>query len=495
MGQEKSEIKMPRIYPIEKTRNIGIIAHIDAGKTTTTERILYYTGMSHKIGEVHEGTTITDWMPQERERGITITAAAVTCFWTQSYKKQAETKEERIKGEYKINIIDTPGHVDFTAEVERSLRVLDGAIVVFDGVQGVEAQSETVWHQADKYKVPRLCFINKLDRMGASFENSLKSIHNRLTKNAVPVTIPIGLEENFKGVIDLISMKAVYFEGEKGEMVKYEEIPNELKNYAEEYRTFMLEKLAESDEEFMMVVNSGTKEKDLKHMSKYSKQFNVEIVDISEDLSQIAIQGPKSQEILENFLKINLDIPYYHFIKKDNFIISRTGYTPEDGFEIYVSSSEILEITKSLLKYELVKMAGLGARDTLRLEAGYCLYSNDINEEIDPISAKLKWAIYFDKEFLGKEKLLEIIKNGNEFTRIGFISIENTIPRRGNEIYIDSNKVGYVTSGTFSPSLNKGIGMGYIKKEFSEAGNEILINSKKYKIVKLPFVRGSLKRQ
>jgi len=251
VGEEKEKIKMPRIYPIEKTRNIGIIAHIDAGKTTTTERILYYTGMSHKIGEVHEGTTVTDWMPQERERGITITAAAVTCFWTQSYKKQAETREERIKGEYKINIIDTPGHVDFTAEVERSLRILDGAIVVFDGVQGVEAQSETVWHQADKYKVPRLCFINKLDRMGASFENSLKSIHNRLSKNAVPVTIPIGLEENFKGVIDLITMKAVYFEGDKGEIVKYEEIPNDLKNYAEEYRNFMLEKLAEADEEFM----------------------------------------------------------------------------------------------------------------------------------------------------------------------------------------------------------------------------------------------------
>jgi elongation factor G len=250
-GAEKRKSKMPRLYPIEKTRNIGIIAHIDAGKTTTTERILYYTGMSHKIGEVHEGTTVTDWMPQERERGITITAAAVTCFWTQSYKKQAETREERIKGEYKINIIDTPGHVDFTAEVERSLRVLDGAIVVFDGVQGVEAQSETVWHQADKYKVPRLCFINKLDRMGASFENSLKSIHNRLSKNAVPVTIPIGLEENFKGVIDLITMKAVYFEGDKGEIVKYEEIPSDLKNYAEEYRNFMLEKLAEADEEFM----------------------------------------------------------------------------------------------------------------------------------------------------------------------------------------------------------------------------------------------------
>jgi elongation factor G len=242
---------MPRLYPIEKTRNIGIIAHIDAGKTTITERILYYTGISYKIGEVHEGTTVTDWMPQERERGITITSAAVTCFWTQSYKKQAETREERIKGEYKINIIDTPGHVDFTAEVERSLRVLDGAVVVFDGVQGVEAQSETVWRQADKYKVPRICFINKLDRMGASFEDSLKSIHERLTKNAAALTIPIGLEENFKGVIDLIRMKAVYFEGDKGDTLKIEEIPSELKEEAEKWRNIMLEKLAESDEEFL----------------------------------------------------------------------------------------------------------------------------------------------------------------------------------------------------------------------------------------------------
>jgi elongation factor G len=242
---------MARTYPIEKTRNIGIIAHIDAGKTTTTERILYYTGLSHKIGEVHEGTTVTDWMPQERERGITITAAAVTCFWTQSYLKEAETKEERISGEYKINIIDTPGHVDFTAEVERSLRVLDGAVVVFDGVQGVEAQSETVWHQADKYRVPRICFINKLDRMGASFEDSLKSINDRLTKNAVPVTIPIGREENFSGVIDLITMQAVYFEGEKGDRLVRKDIPENLLSEAQHYRKLMLEKLAESDEEFM----------------------------------------------------------------------------------------------------------------------------------------------------------------------------------------------------------------------------------------------------
>ncbi len=242
---------MARDYPIEKTRNIGIIAHIDAGKTTTTERVLYYTGISHKIGEVHEGTTVTDWMPQERERGITIVSAAITCFWSLSYKKQATTKEERQKGEYKINIIDTPGHVDFTAEVERSLRVLDGAIVVFDGVQGVEAQSETVWHQADKYRVPRLCFINKLDRMGADFEGSLKSIRERLSKNVAPINIPIGLEENFKGIIDLILMKEVYFEGEKGEIVTYKDIEPSRKEEAERWRTIMLEKLAESDEEFM----------------------------------------------------------------------------------------------------------------------------------------------------------------------------------------------------------------------------------------------------
>jgi elongation factor G len=251
VGEEKEKIKMPRIYPIEKTRNIGIIAHIDAGKTTTTERILYYTGISHKIGEVHEGTTITDWMPQERERGITITAAAVTCFWTQSYKKSVETKEDRIKGEYRINIIDTPGHVDFTAEVERSLRILDGAVVVFDGVQGVEAQSETVWHQADKYRVPRICFINKLDRLGANFEDCLKSIYERLTKDAVPVTLPIGQEENFQGVIDLIEMKAVYSEGEKGEIVVRKEIPNDLLEKANSYRKILLEKLAEADEEFL----------------------------------------------------------------------------------------------------------------------------------------------------------------------------------------------------------------------------------------------------
>ncbi|MDP3003929.1 MAG: GTP-binding protein, partial [Candidatus Azambacteria bacterium] len=200
-------------YPIEKVRNIGIIAHIDAGKTTVSERVLFYTGISHKIGEVHEGAAIMDWMEQERERGITITAAATTTFWTPSYDGAGANKDR----EYRINIIDTPGHIDFTAEVQRSLRVLDGAVVIFDGVAGVEPQSETVWHQADKYDVPRLCFINKLDRVGASFKKSLQSIRERLTLNAVPVNLPIGLEEKFEGIIDLIEEKIIHFLGEHGE--------------------------------------------------------------------------------------------------------------------------------------------------------------------------------------------------------------------------------------------------------------------------------------
>jgi len=198
---------MPREYPIEKTRDIGIIAHIDAGKTTVTERVLFYTGISHKIGEVHDGQAIMDWMEQERERGITITSAATTCFWVPG------GQERKKENEYRINIIDTPGHIDFTAEVQRSLRVLDGAVVVFDGVAGVEPQSETVWRQADKFKVPRICFINKLDRTGADFKKSLDSILEKLTPNAVTLQIPIGEEDKHEGIIDLLEMKALKFEG------------------------------------------------------------------------------------------------------------------------------------------------------------------------------------------------------------------------------------------------------------------------------------------
>src|SRR3989344_637702 len=244
---------MERDYPLERVRNIGIIAHIDAGKTTTTERVLFYTGVSHKIGEVHDGETTTDWMEQERERGITITSAAVTCFWTPTYVPAEVLTKAGAKNEFKhrFNIIDTPGHIDFTVEVKRSLRVLDGAVVVFDGVAGVEPQSETNWRYADEAKVPRICFINKLDRTGASFEHSYATILERLSKKAVRVQIPIGLEEKFEGVIDLLRMKAYYFEGEMGNQVKEKEIPENLKADAQKYHSELVEKIVETDEVIM----------------------------------------------------------------------------------------------------------------------------------------------------------------------------------------------------------------------------------------------------
>ncbi|MDQ5954542.1 MAG: elongation factor [Patescibacteria group bacterium] len=236
---------MERDYPLEKVRNFGIIAHIDAGKTTTTERVLFYTGVSHKIGEVHDGETTTDWMEQERERGITITSAAVTCFWTPTYDLTNKSLKHR------FNIIDTPGHIDFTVEVKRSLRVLDGAVVVFDGVAGVEPQSETNWRYADEANVPRICFINKLDRTGASFERSYQSILDRLSKKAVRVQLPIGLEDNFEGVVDLLRMKAYYFEGEMGNKVIEKEIPENLKADAAKYHNELIEKIVEQDDVLM----------------------------------------------------------------------------------------------------------------------------------------------------------------------------------------------------------------------------------------------------
>ncbi len=226
---------MPRSFPLEKTRNIGIMAHIDAGKTTTTERILYYTGRTHKIGEVHEGAAVMDWMEQEQERGITITSAATACEWNG----------------HRINIIDTPGHVDFTVEVERSLRVLDGAIAVFDAVAGVEPQSETVWRQADKYKVPRFAYINKMDRTGADFFNAVETMTDRLGANPLPIQLPIGSEGDFVGVVDLIEMKALVWKDELGTEFETEEIPADLKDKAEEYRTQLIEACADYDDELM----------------------------------------------------------------------------------------------------------------------------------------------------------------------------------------------------------------------------------------------------
>ncbi|MFA5842952.1 MAG: elongation factor G [Candidatus Gracilibacteria bacterium] len=224
---------------LTKLRNIGICAHIDAGKTTCSERVLFYTGKSHKIGEVHEGAAIMDWMEQEQERGITITSACTTCFWQPTHKMAPL---------HRINIIDTPGHVDFTVEVERSLRVLDGAVVVFDGSQGVEPQSETVWRQADKYNVPRIAFVNKMDKIGGDFYMSLDSIHSRLNKNAVAIQLPIGEENTFKGLIDLLTKKAYTFEGKNGEIVKEIPIPEDMVAKVEDYRHTLVERIAETDE-------------------------------------------------------------------------------------------------------------------------------------------------------------------------------------------------------------------------------------------------------
>ncbi|MBI5071752.1 elongation factor G [Candidatus Falkowbacteria bacterium] len=226
---------MPREYSLEQTRNIGIIAHIDAGKTTVSERVLYYTGKKHKIGEVHEGAAEMDWMEQERERGITITAAATTCFWK----------------DVRINLIDTPGHIDFTVEVKRSLRVLDGAVVIFDGVAGVEPQSETNWRYADGYNVPRMCFINKLDRTGADFYKDVQSIHDRLTKSAYPLQLPIGTEANFRGIVDLFTRKAYIYHDEMGKDISEEEAPADLKDKVEEYRAKLIEAIVENDENLM----------------------------------------------------------------------------------------------------------------------------------------------------------------------------------------------------------------------------------------------------
>ncbi|EAQ63280.1 translation elongation factor G, partial [Marinomonas sp. MED121] len=234
---------MARTTPINRYRNIGICAHVDAGKTTTTERVLFYTGLSHKIGEVHDGAATMDWMEQEQERGITITSAATTCFWG-GMSQQFD--------QHRVNIIDTPGHVDFTIEVERSLRVLDGAVVVLCGSSGVQPQTETVWRQANKYEVPRLVFVNKMDRVGANYFNVVEQLEERLGANAVPININIGSEDDFKGVIDLILMKAVMWnEADQGMTFNYEEIPADLLDTAEEWREKLVEAAAEANDELM----------------------------------------------------------------------------------------------------------------------------------------------------------------------------------------------------------------------------------------------------
>jgi elongation factor G len=315
---------MARDYPLEKVRNIGIIAHIDAGKTTTTERILYYTGVSHKIGEVHEGEATMDWMEQERERGITITSAATTAFWNPTYMPKGDDSRK-----CRINIIDTPGHVDFTAEVERSLKVLDGGVVVFDGVAGVEPQSETVWRQADKYKVPRICFINKIDRMGASFEKAYASILDRLNKNAIRVQIPMGEDDVHQGVIDLLRMKAYKFEGDMGNNIIEMEIPEEFTEAAKKYRAETVEKIVERDEAMMDKYLNGEEIAldDIKRILREAV-LKVELIPV---YCGSALRNKGVQLVLDgvvDYLPTPLDVPPVH------------GIDPNTGEEITRASSD-----------------------------------------------------------------------------------------------------------------------------------------------------------
>ncbi len=371
---------MPREYSLNDTRNIGIIAHIDAGKTTVTERVLFYTGKKHKIGEVHEGEAEMDWMEQEQERGITITSAATTCFW----------------GGKRINIIDTPGHVDFTAEVERSLRVLDGGAVIFDGVAGVEPQSETVWHQADKYEVPRICFINKLDRTGADFYKDIDSIHNRLTKKAIPVQLPIGEEDKFEGLVDLLKMKAFIYKDDLGKEIEETEIPEALKEKAEKYHSELVEKIVENDEELMTAYLDGKKPsvEDLKRVLRKATIAN-EMIPV---LCGTALKNKGVQLLLDaiiDYLPSPLDVPAIegHDVKDEEKIIERKADDSEPfsalAFKIatdpFVGKLSFFRIYSGILKsgsYVLNTVSGKKERigRILRMHANH-------REDVDEVYA------------------------------------------------------------------------------------------------------------
>ncbi len=344
---------MNRDYPLEKVRNFGIVAHVDAGKTTTSERVLYYTGSQHKIGEVHEGETTTDWMEQERERGITITAAAITCFWTRTN----EPDKKDLSKKYRFNVIDTPGHIDFTAEVKRSMRVLDGAIVVFDGVAGVEPQSETNWRYADEAGVPRVCFINKLDRTGASFEDSYKSILERLSKKAVRAQIPMGAEGDFEGVVDLLSMKAFTFAGGMGEEVIEGEVPEKYLEDAKKYRAEFVERIVEHDEEQMNAFFEGN-EPSLEELKKTLRKAVI-ANEIFPVYTGSALKNKGVQLVLDavvDYLPSPLDLPPVK------------GLNPKTGEEIERSADDAQPFTA--LAFKLQTDPFVGALTFFRVYAG-----------------------------------------------------------------------------------------------------------------------------
>jgi len=344
---------MNRDYPLEKVRNFGIVAHVDAGKTTTSERVLYYTGSQHKIGEVHEGETTTDWMEQERERGITITAAAITCFWS----KTNETDKKDASKKFRFNVIDTPGHIDFTAEVKRSMRVLDGAVVVFDGVAGVEPQSETNWRYADEANVPRICFINKLDRTGASFEDSYKSILDRLSKKAVRMQIPIGAEGDFEGVVDLLEMKSYTFAGKMGDEVIPGEVPANLMEEAKERRAELIERIVEHDDAMMSAYFEGN-EPSLEDLKKTLRKavINNEIFPV---YTGSALKNKGVQLVLDavvDYLPSPLDLPPVK------------GINPKTGEEIERPASDSEPFTA--LAFKLQTDPFVGALTFFRVYAG-----------------------------------------------------------------------------------------------------------------------------
>ncbi|KKR32241.1 MAG: Elongation factor G [Parcubacteria group bacterium GW2011_GWF2_39_8b] len=358
---------MNRDYTLDKVRNFGIIAHIDAGKTTTSERVLFYTGMTHKIGEVHEGETVTDWMDQERERGITITAAAITCFWN---KTDTEKKPDSM---YRFNIIDTPGHIDFTAEVKRSLRVLDGAVVVFDGVAGVEPQSETNWRYADDGNVPRICFINKLDRTGASFERSYASILDRLNKNAVRMQIPMGLEDKFEGVIDLLKMKAYFFEGNMGITIREEEIPAEFLEEAKKYRAELIEKIVEQDDKMMEAFLEG-KEPSFEDLKKTLRKATL-AVKIIPVFAGSALKNKGVQLVLDAVVD---------YLPSPVDMLPVCGLDPKTGEEIFRKPSD--EEPFSALAFKLQNDPFVGQLTFFRvysgtLEAGTYIYNSTTGEK------------------------------------------------------------------------------------------------------------------
>ena len=358
-----------RDYPLEKLRNFGIIAHIDAGKTTTSERVLYYTGSQHKIGEVQEGETTTDWMEQERERGITITAAAITCFWSRTDEPDKKDADKK----YRFNIIDTPGHIDFTVEVKRSMRVLDGAIVVFDGVAGVEPQSETNWRYADEANVPRICFINKMDRMGASFEKSYASILDRLTKKAVRMQLPIGAEENFEGVVNLLEQKAYRFEGKMGDEVIPYDIPESMKAEVAKYRGELVERIVEQDEQMMSDYLEG-KEPSLEELKKALRKavINNEIFPV---YTGSALKNKGVQLVLDgvvDYLPSPIDMP------------AIKGINPKTGEEVTRTASDDQPFSALAFKLQADKFVGKLAFFRVysgTVEAGSYIYNSTTGQK------------------------------------------------------------------------------------------------------------------